>query len=53
MYSIKGYGATHIATQRFCHVENGRDACGNSKFMMVWQQQGGSWKITRVASYDH
>ncbi|OGX82044.1 hypothetical protein BEN47_05285 [Hymenobacter lapidarius] len=53
VYAVKDYGAMHIATQRFCHVENGRDDCGNSKFVMVWQQQGDSWKITRVVSYDH
>jgi ketosteroid isomerase-like protein len=53
VYPVKEYGAMHIATQRFCHVENGRNDCGNSKFVMVWQQQAGTWKITRVVSYDH
>ena len=53
VYPVKNYGAMHIATQRFCHLENGREDCGNSKFVMVWQQQGGTWKITRVMSYDH
>ena len=53
VFPIKEYGAMHIATQRFCHAENGRNDCGNSKFVMVWQQLGGSWKITRVVSYDH
>ena len=53
VYPVKNYGAMHIATQRFCHVENGRNDCGNSKFVMVWQQQGGTWRITRVVSYDH
>ena len=53
VYPIKNYGAVHIATQRFCHVENGRNDCGNSRFVMVWQQQAGTWRITRVVSYDH
>ena len=53
VFPVKGYGAMHIATQRFCHVENGRNDCGNSKFVMVWQQQADTWKITRVVSYDH
>ena len=53
VYPVKDYGATHIATQRFCHVENGRNDCGNSRFVMVWQQQAGIWRITRVVSYDH
>jgi ketosteroid isomerase-like protein len=53
VYPVKEYGAMHIGVHRFCHVENGRNDCGNSKFVMVWQQQGGNWKITRVVSYDH
>ena len=53
VYPVQGYGAVHIATQRFCHVENGRNDCGNSRFVMVWQQQAGTWRITRVVSYDH
>ena len=53
VYPVKNYGAMHIATQRFCHVENGRNDCGNSRFVMVWQQQAGTWRITRVVSYDH
>ncbi|MCI1186762.1 nuclear transport factor 2 family protein [Hymenobacter sp. DH14] len=53
VYPVKNYGAMHIATQRFCHLENGRQDCGNSKFVMVWQQQAGTWRITRVVSYDH
>ena len=53
VFPVKGYGAMHIATQRFCHVENGRNDCGNSKFVIVWQQQTDAWKITRVVSYDH
>ncbi|WP_426062172.1 hypothetical protein [Hymenobacter sp. B1770] len=53
VHPIKDYGATHIGLHRFCHVENGKNDCGNSKFVMPWQQQGDSWKITRVVSYDH
>ena len=53
VFPVKNYGAMHIATQRFCHVENGHEDCGNSKFVMVWQQQASTWKITRVVSYDH
>ncbi|MBH8558003.1 nuclear transport factor 2 family protein [Hymenobacter negativus] len=53
VYPVKEYGAMHIATQRFCHQENGRQDCGNSKFVMVWQQQADTWRITRVVSYDH
>jgi len=53
VYPIKDYGAMHIGVHRFCHVENGRDDCGSFKFVMLWQQQGSTWKITRVVSYGH
>jgi ketosteroid isomerase-like protein len=53
VYPIKDYGAMHIGIHRFCHVENGRDDCGNFKFVMLWQRQGDAWKITRVVSYGH
>jgi hypothetical protein len=26
---------------------------GAAKFVMLWQNQGGTWKITRVISFDH
>ncbi len=28
-------------------------AVGEAKFVTLWQNQGGVWKITRAISYDH
>ena len=53
VYPVQGYGAMHIGQHRFCHQENGRDDCGTFKFVMLWQEQAGTWKITRVVSYSH
>jgi ketosteroid isomerase-like protein len=53
VYPIKDYGAVQIGQHRFCHQENGKADCGSFKFMMLWQHKEGSWKITRVISYDH
>lgn len=53
VYPVKGYGAMEIGAHRFCHLENGIQDCGTFKFAMVWQQQGGAWKVTRVLSYGH
>lgn len=53
VYPIKDYGAVEICLHRFCHFENGRDDCGVFKNVMVWQNTGGIWKVTRVISYDH
>ena len=53
VYPIRGFGAIEIGAHRFCHKENGRDDCGTFKFLHVWQQKEGSWKVRRVISYGH
>lgn len=53
VYPIPGYGAIQVGTHRFCHLENGKQECGNFKFVHIWQKKNGQWKISRVVSYDH
>lgn len=62
VYPVPGYGAMEIGRHTFCHMENarpddpvgrGKQDCGTFKFVHIWQQKNGSWKITRVVSYDH
>lgn len=53
VYPIKNYGAIEIGLHKFCHIENGKDECGTFKFVHVWQNKGGKWKISRVISYNH
>lgn len=53
VYPIGDYGAVQIASHRFCHVENGKEDCGTFKFVHVWRNDNGNWKISRVVSYDH
>jgi hypothetical protein len=53
VYPIKDYGAIEVGSHRFCHLENGKQDCGTFKFLMLWQKQGGAWKVTRVMSYGH
>lgn len=53
VYPIKDYGAVEICLHRFCHTENSKDDCGVFKNVMVWQNKEGTWKVTRVISYDH
>ena len=50
---IGDYGAVQIAAHRFCHMENGKEDCGTFKFVHVWKNDNGNWKISRVVSYDH
>lgn len=53
VYPIGNYGAVQIASHRFCHMENGKEDCGTFKFVHVWKNDNGNWKISRVVSYDH
>ncbi|MFL6620863.1 MAG: nuclear transport factor 2 family protein [Povalibacter sp.] len=52
VYPIKDYGAVEIGTHRFCDL-NGPKCEGIGRFVHIWQNDGGTWRITRVISYDH
>jgi hypothetical protein len=53
VHPIEGYGAIEIGKHQFKHIENGKLEIGTFKFLMIWKNDKGSWKITRVISYDH
>jgi Domain of unknown function (DUF4440) len=53
VYPMRGYGAVEIGVHRFYQPKKGREPTGEAKFIHLWQQKGGVWKITRVISYDH
>jgi hypothetical protein len=53
VYPIKDYGAIEIGEHQFCHVEGGKNDCGTFPFIILWQKEGGNWKVSRVISYDH
>ncbi len=53
VYPIKDYGAIETGEHRFCDIENGKDDCGTFPFIILWQNQGGNWKVSRVISYNH
>lgn len=50
---IKNYGAIETGSHEFRHIENGKEEVGVFKFLMLWRQEKGQWKISRVVSYDH
>jgi Domain of unknown function (DUF4440) len=50
---IKNYGAIETGSHEFRHIENGKEEVGVFKFLMLWKQEKGQWKISRVFSYDH
>lgn len=53
VHLIEGYGAIEIGMHQFKHIENGKLEIGTFKFLMIWKNDNGSWKISRVISYDH
>lgn len=56
VYPLKSYGAIEMGSHRFCDPRK-RERCGEkdgaAQFFMLWQQQGDTWKLMRVISYDH
>jgi len=53
VHPIQGYGAIEIGKHQFKHFENGKLEVGTFKFLMIWKNENGNWKISRVISYDH
>ncbi len=54
VYPIKDYGAVEIGTHRFHHPgQEDTEQVGEAKFVTLWQNQAGVWKVTRAISYDH
>ena len=53
VHPIEGYGAIEIGKHQFKHIENGKLEIGTFKFLMIWKNENGNWRITRVISYDH
>jgi len=53
VHPIEDYGAIEIGKHQFKHIENGKLEIGTFKFLMIWKNDNGNWKISRVVSYDH
>jgi Domain of unknown function (DUF4440) len=54
IYPIANYGAVEIGVHRFHHPgHETADGVGEAKFVQLWQNKDGVWKITRVISFDH
>ena len=46
-------GARELGMTRFLDTGAPEWPVGEAKFMHIWQLKDGSWKLTRVVSYDH
>ena len=52
VYPLKAYGAVEIGIHRFHHPGSPENA-GDAKFVTLWQNKDGAWKVTPVISYNH
>jgi len=52
VYPIANYGAVEIGVHRFHHPQDTENV-GEAKFIHLWQNKDGVWKITRAISFDH
>lgn len=52
VYPLKSYGAVEIGIHRF-HHPNEPGNVGDAKFVTIWRNDSGVWKVTRVISYEH
>ena len=54
VHPIANYGAVEIGVHRFHHPgHENAESVGEAKFIHLWQNKDGVWKITRVISFDH
>jgi Domain of unknown function (DUF4440) len=55
VYPLKTYGAVQSGVHRFCDPQLGKCGAGSgeARFVHLWQNQNGAWKLTRIISYDH
>lgn len=55
VFPIKDFGAIQIGSHRFYYTEKGQKEKldGTFKFVHIWKNTNGDWKISRVVSYDH
>ena len=54
VYPIANYGAIEIGVHRFHHPgHEATEGVGEAKFIHIWQNTNGVWKVTRVVSFDH
>lgn len=55
VYPLNGYGAVEFGVQRFYSSAGSapEKLTATARFVHLWQEQDGQWRIARVISYDH
>ena len=53
VYPVKNFGAIETGQHIFCHTENGKLECATFKFVHIWEDKNGQWKVAKIITYDH
>ena len=53
VYPVKNFGAIETGQHIFCHTENGKLECATFKFVHIWEDKNGQWKVVKIITYDH
>jgi hypothetical protein len=53
VYPLKGFGAVEIGVHRFHRAGHPEDRGGEARFVTLWQNKDGAWKVTRAISFNH
>lgn len=55
VYPLKNYGAVQMGVHHFFRtLPGGKEKLTTiAKFINIWQQKNGQWKVSRIVSYDH
>ncbi|MEQ1752786.1 MAG: nuclear transport factor 2 family protein [Micropepsaceae bacterium] len=55
-YPLKDYGAVEIGIHTFCATDKAGQCTtpgAPAKFVQLWKETNGTWRLSRVISYDH
>lgn len=55
VYPIRNFGAIQLGAHRFYYTPKGEKEKldGTFRFVHIWKNDNGEWKISRVISFDH
>lgn len=55
VYPIKDFGAVQLGSHRFYYKNKGEPEKleGTFRFVNIWKNENGKWKISRIVSFDH
>lgn len=55
VYPIKNYGAVEIGVHNFYRTLSGQQEklTTTAKFIQIWRENNGEWKVSRIISYGH